>query len=286
MRASGAWADCRGDDPPEGAADRWDSALYSGWVAHRRTWPRQHHLRYRVWSLLVDLDELPGLHRRLRLFSHNRFNLLSFHDADHGDGSGQPLPGQIARLLEGTEAAYDGGAIRLWCMPRVLGHVFNPISIYFCHRRDGTLCALVHEVNNTFGQRHSYVIPVSGAVPPDGVVRQACTKHLHVSPFLDLDMRYEFRVSRPADGLTVAIQARAPDRRVPLLSACFAGRRRDLTDAGLLAAWLAQPLLTWKVVAAIHWEALRLFLKGVGFRRSPPPPATAATIVSPLKTGQ
>ncbi|MBB6251857.1 DUF1365 domain-containing protein [Nitrospirillum iridis] len=261
----------------------WASGIYRGSVSHRRTWPRRHHLHYRVWSLLVDLDELGALDRQLRLFSHNRFNLLSFHDADHGDGSDTPLAAQITRMLADAGAGYDGGAIRLWCMPRVLGHVFNPISVYFCHRSDGSLCALVHEVNNTFGQRHSYVIPVTGPVPADRVVRQQCDKHMHVSPFLDMDMRYDFRVSLPAEKLTVAIQARAPDQATPILSACFAGRRRALTDIGVLAAWTAQPLLTWKVVAAIHWEALRLLLKGVGFRRSPPPPLTPVSVVSPHK---
>ncbi|MEA1652620.1 DUF1365 family protein [Nitrospirillum sp. BR 11164] len=264
------------------------SALYRGWVAHRRTWPRHHHLRYRVWSMLLDLDEMPALHLRLRLFSHNRFNLLSFHDADHGDGSGRPLADQVAGLLAEAGAGYDGGAIRLWCMPRVLGFVFNPISIYFCHRRDGTLCALVHEVNNTFGLRHSYVIPVDAQARAGGVVRQHCTKHLHVSPFLDMDARYEFRVSPPAEGLTVAIQVRPGDQRdgrsVPILSACFSGRRLALNDVGVLAAWAAQPLLPWKVVAAIHWQALKLWLKGVGFRSSPPPPPRSVTLVTPAVT--
>ncbi|MEA1674906.1 DUF1365 domain-containing protein [Nitrospirillum sp. BR 11163] len=265
------------------------SVFYRGWVAHRRAWPRRHHLRYRVWSMLLDLDELPALDLRLRLFSHNRFNLLSFHDADHGDGSGRPLADQVAGLLAEAGAGYDGGAIRLWCMPRVLGYVFNPISIYFCHRRDGTLCALVHEVNNTFGLRHSYVIPVDGQAAAGGVVRQRCAKRLHVSPFLDMDARYEFRVSPPADGLTVAVQVRPGDGRdgpcAPILSACFSGRRHALSDAGILAAWAAQPLLTWKVVAAIHWQALKLWLKGVGFRPSPPPPPRFVTIVTSADPG-
>ncbi|MDE1146035.1 MAG: DUF1365 family protein [Azospirillaceae bacterium] len=263
-------------------ADGLRSAIYRGAVVHHRTWPRRHHLRYRLWTLLLDLDEVPALHRHLRCFSHNRFNLLSFHDADHGDGSGRPLGDQVARLLADARVDYDGGSIRLWCMPRVLGHVFNPLSVYFCHRRDGMLCALVHEVNNTFGQRHSYVVPVPDGTPPDAVLRQHCAKRFHVSPFLDMDMSYDFRVAPPGDGMTVAIQARAPDRAAAVLSASFIGRRHALTDTELVSAWMAHPLLTLKVVAAIHWEALRLLLKGVGFRRSPPPPARAYTLGDPV----
>ncbi|MDZ5649652.1 DUF1365 domain-containing protein [Nitrospirillum sp. BR 11828] len=265
------------------------SALYRGVVAHRRTWPRHHYLRYRVWSMVLDLDELPVLHQRLRLFSYNRFNLLSFHDADHGDGSGQPLGAQVARLLAEADAGYDGGPIRLWCMPRVLGYVFNPLSIYFCHRRDGSLCALVHEVNNTFGLRHSYVIPVDAGA--GGLVRQRCAKRLHVSPFMDMDARYDFRIAPPADSLSVAIQVRRgrEDRgdgpSVPILSAWFTGRRQALDDAAILSAWAAHPLLTLKVMAAIHWQALKLWLKGVGFRPSPPAPSQPVTIVSPADSG-
>ena len=133
------------------------SGLYQGAVTHKRLRPREHALRYRVFMLLLDLDELPDLFRRLRLLSRGRFGLMSFDAGDHGDRSGAPLRPQIEQRLAaaGIEA---GGPIRLLCMPRVLGYGFNPLSLFFCHRRDGRLAAILYEVTNTFGERHAYLI--------------------------------------------------------------------------------------------------------------------------------
>src|SRR5580658_140903 len=172
------------------------STLYAGIVTHRRLRPRPHRLRYRVFWMLLDLDEIGRLPRRLRLFSHNRFNALSFFDTDHGDGSGRPLRDQVEGHLRAAGLATDGGAIRLFCMPRIFGYGFNPLSVYFCHRRDGALVALLYEVRNTFGERHSYLIPVGAS--DDAVIRQSCDKCFYVSPFLDMSLRYDFRVVPPA----------------------------------------------------------------------------------------
>ncbi len=161
-------------------------------VMHQRLRPRRHRLRYRIFSLLLDLDELDGLAARLWLFSHNRFNLFSFADRDHGNGSTEPLRAQIEHQLTAAGIAPDGGPIRLLTMPRVLGYVFNPLSVYFCYRRAGALAAIVYEVNNTFGERHNYLVPVSGE--STGMIYQECVKQLFVSPFLDTEMNYSFRV--------------------------------------------------------------------------------------------
>lgn len=251
------------------------SALYRGRVTHRRLRPRDHRLTYRVFWLLLDLEEIDDLARRLRLFSRNRFNLLSFHDRDHGDGSGAALrPAQEAWLARiGVEL--DGGPIRLLTMPRVLGYVFNPISVYYCHRRDGRLAALVYEVTSTFGRRHAYVAPVS-ADAGDGAFRQRAAKALYVSPFMDMEMDYDFRGGAP--GETLALDIDALDADGVLLRAALKAHRRPLTDGAILAACLAVPLLTLKVVAAIHWEALRLWLKGVRLTRQPAPAAVPVTL--------
>jgi DUF1365 family protein len=238
------------------------SSLYVGSVMHRRLHPRHHRFRYRAFWLLIDLDELSDLSGRLRWFSHNRFNLFSLHDTDHGDGSATTLRKQAERLLAGMGIDLAGGSIRLLCMPRTWGYGFNPLSIYFCYRHDGRLAALIHQVHNTFGKRHSYVIPVN---EDRDVQRQSCGKRFYVSPFLDMDLRYDFRVAGPDEGVGIGICASAPSG-MPVLNAVLIGRRKALTDRNLLLLAAAIPAVTLKVIAAIHWEALRLWLKGLRFR--------------------
>lgn len=251
------------------------SALYAGSVMHRRLRPKAYRLRHTVFWLLLDLDALDALDARLRLFSRNRFNLVSFIDRDHGDQSSEPLRAQVERHLAAAGIEIAGGAIRLFCMPRIFGFGFNPISIYFCHRPDGSLAALLYEVRNTFGERHSYLLPVMDS--PDGVIRQDCDKAFYVSPFMDLAMRYEFRVRPPDDTVSVAVTG--SDGGGPLIVAALQGRRIPLTDARLLWLLFTVPLLTLKVVAAIHWHALKLWLKGFRIKSRPPRPNQAVTIV-------
>jgi DUF1365 family protein len=253
---------------------RLRSTLYAGSVTHRRVRPRPHRLRYRVFWMLLDLDEIEQLPRHLRLFSHNRFNAVSFFDADHGDGSGRPLRAQVEDHLKSARLATDGGPIRLFCMPRLFGYGFNPLSVYFCYQRDGSLAALLYEVHNTFRERHSYLIPVDRdagvAGAPGAVIEQHCRKGFYVSPFMDMDMSYAFRVAVPDQRVMVAI--RAADNDGLLLSA--------VSDAALLRALATHPLLTLKVIGAIHWHALRLLLKGLKLRPRPRAPAAPVTVVN------
>ena len=253
-------------------ASIWASGLYPGLVAHRRYKPVVHALRYRIFQMLFDLDEIPALARSLRLFSHNRFNLLSFNDRDHLAATGQTLRQQVERHLSEAGIHLDGGAIRVLCMPRVLGCVFNPISVYYCHRRDGELAAMLYEVNNTFGERHCYLLPSTGAVA------QECAKRLYVSPFFALDMVYRFRVSLPGKSVSVAIEGLAGGET--MITTSFTGARQELSDRSLLGAFLSHPLLALKVLGGIHWEALRLWRKGL--RLQPRPPAPSKPVTGPL----
>ena len=257
------------------------SALYVGSVMHHRVRPRAHRFRYRAFWLLLDLDELDALSERLRLFSHGRFNVWSVYESDYGDGSATPLREQASRHLANAGIDLPGGAIRLLCMPRLLGYCFNPISIYFCHRADGTLAALLYEVHNTFGERHSYLIPVNSRAR---TIRQHCDKAFYVSPFLDMDMRYDFSLHIP--GKNIAISIRASQSGQHVMTACLTGSRKDLTDSSLLSAFLAIPALTLKVTAAIYWEALQLWLKGLRLRNRPLPPAIPVSAVEPTGSGQ
>jgi uncharacterized protein len=249
---------------------------------HQRVRPKKHRLRYRVFSALLDLDELPELDRRLRLFGHNRLALYSFHDQDHGPGDGRPLRPWVERELARAGIDLEGGAIRLLCYPRIAGYVFNPLSVYFCYDSGGRLRALLYEVNNTFGERHTYLIPVEAAdaqTAPDGLVHQECDKAFYVSPFLAVSGRYQFRVMPPEDRLSVGIRQSDADGSL-VLYAGFDAARVPLDDRALFRSFLRYPLLTVKVIGGIHFEALRLWWKGVPLIRRPPPPADPVTIVA------
>ena len=252
------------------------SACYGGSVRHARVRPRLHRLKYNIFNLLLDLDELPALCRRLRLFGFDRAALFSFYQRDHGAGASAGLRGWVDQQLQDAGLPV-GGAIRLLCMPRVLGHCFNPLSVYFCHGPDGSLMAILYQVNNTFGQRHSYLIPISGD-GSRGAIHQTCRKEFYVSPFMDMDLRYRFAVEAP--GARVGITIIVSDAEGPLLTASFHGAHRPLTDRVLLGQFLRMPVLGLKVVAGIHWEALKIWCKGVGLRSRPSPPPQAVTIVN------
>lgn len=256
------------------------SCLYKGIVVHRRFGPRPHTLRYRMVMALLDLDKLDALDSGLRLFSRNHFNLFSFHDRDHlpkGAGAEATLRGMVEGHLRAASVVPDGGAIRLLSLPRILGYAFNPLSVYFCHSGDGALAAILYEVNNTFGQRHTYVIPVAPEVGRDETVNQRCDKVFYVSPFLDMDMTYDFRIVPPGERIAVAVDGSKGGGRI--ITASFVGTRRSLNDGSLVRAFLGNPLLSFAVVAGIHWEALKLWFKGAGVRARPAPPEHPATFV-------
>lgn len=236
----------------------WTSAIYRGEVVHERFRPKRHRLRYKVFSLLLDLSEIPALARHSFLFGHNRWAPLSFYDRDHGATTGEPLRPWVEARLREAGIAIDGGAIRLLCYPRVFGFVFNPLSVYFCYRRDGSLAAILYEVCNTFRERHTYIIPVSKDGRP--VIRQRCRKSMYVSPFIGMDTDYHFRIVPPGESVNVVI--RQEDAEGLLLAASFRGHRTELSRTALARCLAVFPLLTFKIVAAIHWEAFRLWLKG------------------------
>lgn len=230
-----------------------NSAIYVGHVMHQRHRPKKHSLRYRVFSVLIDIDELPLLDR-LRWFSHNRAGLFSYRDADHADGG--DLRTWVTQQLAG-EGLPAPGRIRLLCYPRILGYVFNPLTVWYCDDKDGAPLATIYEVHNTFHERHTYVLPASAD-------RQEADKAFYVSPFIDMNCHYQFKLAQPDNRVLVAINETQDGE--PLLYAAFTGKRRDFSDANLLRLFFSHPLMTLKVTAGIHWEALRLILKGIRIR--------------------
>ena len=259
------------------------AALYFGDVMHARLKPIGHRFSYRVMSLMVDLDRLDAADRQSRLFGVNRAALYSFNEADHGERDGSALRIYAQRCAAEHGIDLTGGRVLLLCYPRLLGYTFNPLSTYFCYRADGELALMIYEVRNTFGDIHAYVLPVKPGESSDAGVRQAQEKLFYVSPFIGMAMRYHFRVSPPGD--SVKLRILETDHDGPLLAATFNGRRRALTTAALLRSFCSLPLVTLKIVAAIHWEALRLWLKGA--RLVPRPNTVPARPVNTiLATGE
>jgi uncharacterized protein len=245
------------------------STLYIGHVSHARLQPFRHSFRYRIFAMLLDLDALP----RAKLFSHNRFNLLSFHDKDHGASDGSSAKSWAIQILGSAGLSPDASwTIKLLCFPRLWGFAFNPLAIYYCIDAAGILQASIQQVSNTFGERHSYILR-HGIDPKAAQAR----KIFHVSPFMPLDGQYRFHLPLPADELSVMIKYLDSNGATRLI-ATQTGEATPATSAHMLRAVLTHPLMTLKVVAAIHWQALKLWRKGAKFYRKPPPPTKPISI--------
>jgi uncharacterized protein len=242
---------------------------------HRRVRPRKHKLSYSVFSMLVDLDELPDLARTIAGFGHNRFSLFSFYDRDHGPGHDAALKPWVIAELAKAGIDTNGGPVRLLCYPRILGYAFNPLSVYFCYRPNGELAAVLHQVTNTFHHRHSYLFPVMANDAE--IIRQTCVKELYVSPFIKMGMTYNFRIKPPAEDIAVSIHE--SDAEGALLFASFAGERKPFSSKVLWQLFWSYPLMTLKVIGGIHWEALRLWIKGVPLVHRPNPPPEPVTVI-------
>ncbi len=242
------------------------SSLYKGYVDHARRRPKRHKLRYRVFSLLLDLDELNEINQTSRVFGVNRRALLSFWERDHGEGAETGLKGWVASHVE--KAGFSAGdmSVRVLCYPRILGYVFNPLTVYYCYDAKGDLMVTLHEVHNTFDEKHIYVLPAF--VDGRGHVRQQTEKRMYVSPFTEMEGQYQFDLRPPGEDIRVFIGL--SDAEGPLLSASFEGEREAWSDRALLLTFLQYPLMTLKVTIGIHYEALKLWWKKVPIIRHAP----------------
>jgi DUF1365 family protein len=246
-----------------------NSCLYQCQVWHQRLAPKRYALRHALFMCYIDLDELDALHGKLRLFSRNRWNLYSYRDEDHlreANTAGRPLKRRLEAYLstQGVEIGADAH-IRLLTLPRILGYVFNPISIYFCFKRAaGTPLCAIAEVGNTFGEQKMYLLRAASTAD-ESLFTLRIPKHYYVSPFSSLTLQFDFRLRNPDALLDIRIDDYDGERRI--LRSALKGQRQALRDARLLWYTLLYPLLTLKIIGAIHWHALRLWLLGVPWHR-------------------
>ena len=236
------------------------SFIYNGTVIHKRFKPKMHFFKYDVFSLLIDLAELKILDKKIKFFSYNRFNLISFFEKDHGDRDGSSLEDWVKRNLDQNNIVYKNIKIKLLCYPRILGYVFNPLSVFYIYNEDENLISILYEVKNTFGEQHTYIFRVE---KDSNLIQNNCSKKFHVSPFIEMDCNYFFRLLKPGNKISVIIDQY--DSQDKILYASQDGVRTDFNTKYLLKSYLKHPIMTFKIILAIHYEAFKLWTKGIKF---------------------
>ena len=235
-----------------------NSCIYIGSVTHKRFKPKKHFFKYNVFSLFLDLDEINELDEKIPFFSRNKFNILSFFDKDHGNRDGSSIKAWLIQVLQKKNISTRSIKIKILCYPRILGYVFNPLSIFFIYDSYSNPIAILYEVKNTFGEQHTYVFKID---IKNKQISNNCKKKFYVSPFMDLESKYFFKVLIPNERLSVIIDQR--DKEGKLLFASQDGERVKLSSKNLLISYLKHPLMTLKIISAIHYEALKLWIKGI-----------------------
>ena len=236
----------------------FSSCIYSGLVTHRRFKPKKHFFSYKTFSLLIDLNELKDIEKKIIFFSCNKLNILSFYNTDHGPRDGSSIKRWVEKTLLKSNINIKGGKIKLLCFPRFFGYVFNPLSIFYCYDKKLKLKAILYEVKNTFNEQHTYVFKSS--IKSNQILHK-CSKKFYVSPFIKMKTFYNFRLSKPKKKIDILIKQ--TDFAGPLLMARQVGKRLKLNSYNLFYQFLKHPLMSFKVIGAIHFEAFRLWLKGV-----------------------
>ena len=225
-----------------------NSCIYNGEVTHTRFKPVRHFLKYKTFSLLIDLDEINLLDKSIGIFSHNKFNIFSFYDKDHGDRDGGNLKDWVISNLKKFQIKENITKIKVLCYPRILGYVFNPLSIFYCYEKE-KLVAIFYEVKNTFNEQHTYVFKIKN----NEEIVQKCRKKFYVSPFMDMETFYNFKLLNPNDKLSVFIKQTDADGTI--LTATQTGDKKEFSYKQLAINFLMYPLMTIKIISSIHYEA-------------------------------
>ncbi len=234
-----------------------NSNIYEGKVIHKRFKPKYHYFKYNVFSLFLDLDEINLIQKKIKIFSNNSFNILSFCDKDHGPRDGSNLKNWVIENLKSNNIKFENIKVKLLCYPRIFGYVFNPLSIFFVYDNHSKIIAVLYEVKNTFGEQHTYIFKVED----ENIITNSCDKKFFVSPFIEMKSKYSFRIIKPEKKLSVSIDQ--SDMEGKILYASQDGVAKEINNKNMLLSYISHPLMTFKVIAAIHFEALKLWLKGV-----------------------
>jgi DUF1365 family protein len=237
-----------------------NSYIYSGNVVHKRFKPKIHFFKYKVFSLLIDLSELELLDKNLKIFSYNKFNIVSFYDIDHGARDGSSIKEWVIDNLKKNNIDNENIQIKLLCYPRIFGYVFNPLSVFYIYDNNSNLISVLYEVKNTFGEQHTYIFKTD---INQNLIQHMCKKKFHVSPFIEMDCTYFFRLLKPGKKISVIIDQN--DKEGKILYASQDGLRSEMTNANFIKSYLKHPLMTFKIILAIHFEAFKLWSKGIKF---------------------
>ncbi len=237
-----------------------NSSIYNGQVIHKRFKPKIHSFKYNVFSLLIDLSELETLDKQVNFFSYNRFNLTSFYDEDHGNRDGSSLISWVHENLKKNNIITDNIKIKILCYPRIFGFVFNPLSVFYVYNSNENLISILYEVKNTFGEQHTYIFRVE---KDTNLIQNNCSKKFYVSPFIEMNCNYFFRLLKPGNTISVIIDQYENEDKI--LYASQDGVRTDFNTKYLVKSYLKHPIMTFKIIIAIHYEAFKLWIKGIKF---------------------
>ena len=236
------------------------SSIYNGQVIHKRFKPKVHSFRYDVFSLLIDLSELETLDKQVNFFSYNKCNWISFYDKDHGDRDGSSLINWVQKNLRKNNISTENIKIKILCYPRIFGFVFNPLSVFYVYNSNENLISILYEVKNTFGEQHTYIFRIEKDA---NLIQNNCSKKFHVSPFIQMNCNYFFRLLKPGNKISVIIDQYENEDKI--LYASQDGIRTDFNTKYLIKSFLNHPLMTFKIIIAIHYEAFKLWSKGIKF---------------------
>ena len=237
-----------------------NSCIYNGIVKHQRFKPIEHSLNYKTFSILIDLDEIESLSRNISIFSLNKFNIFSFYNLDHGPRDGSSLKDWVSHNIKKFKISENITKIKLLCYPRIFGYVFNPLSVFYCYENN-RLKAIFYEVKNTFNEQHTYIFKIKN----DEKIEQKCKKKFYVSPFMDMETYYNFKLLSPKEKLSIFIKQ--TDGEETILTATQTGDKKEFSFKQLLFNFFKYPLMTIKIISSIHYEAFFLWKKGAVYRK-------------------